>query len=345
MTDADLDPFAILDAIAPVVPRGKRQVVAGRICQGFMFFCAPDGSMTVVRRLAQAVAYVNARIDPRLHDFWSAHDPYGTTAMADRLPPDPMALLAEFEAQNDTHFGGTFQYRLWSGTRSGETPATRMMEVYHDRACERPNRASGTDASCFQLNIPLTWLAENGQPGVVQALFRALCDILRPRSAVAGLCLATPLAPVVLQDNEHLLKPLIDNHPGLIVGQAFDMHYRMRTAMSAPNWLTAVDGTLLEQCGGPEFVLSETTHAGVATTPMGADGLIFQAGPSPQLGNRDEGIALPAYGAVARALKPARLEVTDRMPHIKDYASKDAPYDEDLCIREQNAWLARFDGM
>lgn len=350
----EINPFDLLDAIAPTVTMRDRSVmIAGRIAQGLMFFCDPvaaEGQKTVPQRFAQAAAYVNARIDPRLYQFWNAHEPYVASKTITLSPPRaPLDLLEEWEASGSLN---AFCQKLWAGDNRGESPPTRMLTFFHQTRYEGPTFTHKATTSSFQLNMPLPWLAEQGQAGLVQTLFRDLCTILEPRSAYGGLIMATPLNISILQGgNQAVLKPILDTHPGLMVGEAFWMESTMRFDMSAVNWLTAVDAMLLDRCGGREAVQAQLDLPGIQTREMGPGGLMIQAGPSPQLGHTGEGVTLPHYGAVARALKPARLDMVNRRPelrtsrgaHVKDYGSELAEYDQDLLSTEQNAWLARFD--
>lgn len=116
--------------------------------------------------------------------------------------------------------------------------------------------------------------------------------------------------------------------------------------MSAVNWLIAIRGDLLALCGGPETVLEQLGRSGFHTAPYGDSGLLVQAGPSPQLGNLAEGVTLPRYSDLARALKPAHLHINGGpMPHMAYYGPKDALYSDEQMAQAQNAWLSRFDTM
>ena len=225
-------------------------------------------------------------------------------------------------------------------------PATQMLTYFYNRSHEREAWAEHDKAATFQVNIPLTTIEQMNRPQFLQKLFAELCNILEPLSAVGGLCMATPLNWAVLQEHRGVLLPILDNHPGLLVGQAFDMSLGMRFNMSAVNWLTAVHGDLTERCGGLETVKKQLTRDGFETALYGDKGLLVQAGPSPQLGNIEEGVTLPHYGDLARALKPARLKFSGRGPHVLHYGTDDMMYyTEETLAKYQNAWLSRFDEM
>lgn len=345
MSDLEFNPFEVIEAITPMVTVGRKEYTAGRICFAMMFFVPVDFRFSVPGRMVQAESRVRQEFGLDTYEFWTAHEPYKPTAIKKQQPPDPASLLQEFAAQNETHFGGTFNYKLWTGRLDGKTPATQLLTYFYDRGQERESQVEEDYAATFQLNIPLSKLERINRQQFLQKIFAELCNILQPLSAVGGLCMATPLSWSVLQERQQVLLPLLDNHPGLLVGQAFDMAHGMRFRMSAINWLTAVRGDLLELCGGREAVLEQLTRPGLETAPYGDAGLLVQAGPSPQMGNLEEGFILPHYGDLARVLKPARLQFEGRGPHVLHYGPENMIYSEDMLVKSQNAWLARFDHM
>lgn len=348
MSEADFNPFAVMEAMTPTVTLGGQDYVAGRICFAMMFFIPVDFQFGVPERMVRAEARVRQDIPLSAYTCWTAHEPYKPTRIARQPPPSPAHLLKAFSAQNTTHYDGAFDYELWNGRRDGRAPTTQLLSYFYERSHEREARAEHDDAATFQLNIPLTQLEQMQRPQLLQKTFAELCDLLQPLSAVGGLCMATPLNYAVLQKKRHVLLPILDNHPGLLVGQAFDMSRGMRFRMSAVNWLTAVRGDLLALCGGRDAVLKQITRPGFETTAYGDKGLLVQAGPSPQLGNLAEGIGLPHYGDLARALKPARFQLVKDQgiwAHARLYGPENMFYDDDLRVQSQNAWLARFDDM
>lgn len=118
----------------------------------------------------------------------------------------------------------------------------------------------------------------------------------------------------------------------------------MITTSPGCNWLTAIRGDLLALCGGRDQVLRRLDRPGFQTAGYGAGGLLVQAGPSPRIGNLSKGAALPHYGDLARALRPARLHVDGgRMPHLAYYGPENVLYSDELMAKVQSRWLARFD--
>lgn len=344
MVNTDFDPFDVLNAIEIPVSAGKKTFIGGRICFSMMFFMAAKGDFTIPARLIEAEALVRRSLPLETYEHWTAQDPYRPTSIAKMPPPAPADLLDEFTTRQEEH-SGALNFKLWNGRRDGKDAPTRLVSLFYERSHDRPSHAEYDVAESFEVKIDLPTLAAQGQQGFLQKLFVGLCELLRPTSAVGGLCLSTPLSAGVLQDNEHLLYETINNHPGLLVGQALDLAYGSRFGMSAVNWLTAIDQTLLERCGSAESVVGQLSLPEFQTKPFGSGGLIVQAGPSPQIGNVEAGASLPHYGQLARALQSARLTVEDRMPHVPAYGPEGVIYAPEVMIETQNAWLARFDEM
>lgn len=348
MSDMGINPSEVIEAIAPTVEVGRKTYVAGRICFAMMFFMPPDGRFSAPPRMVEALGRVERDLPPELFEFWDTDEPYRSGAVAKEMPPDPTAMLDEFMAANATHVTGVFAGRRWNDRRDGTSPTIQLVSWYYDRVLEQDSHKDVDRSNTFQVNIPLTLLDRLNRPQFTQKLFADLCGILQPLFAVGGLCMATPLDPVILQaqQEKEVLLPLLENQPGLLFGSAFDMSGHTRWRMSAVNWLTAIRGDLLALCGGPETVLKHLTRPGFHTAPYGDSGLLVQAGPSPQLGNLAEGVTLPHYGDLARALQPARLHIDGgRMPHMAYYGPEDAMYSDEDMAQAQNAWLARFDAM
>ena len=348
MNHLELNPSEVLEAIAPTVQIGRKEYVAGRICFAMMFFIPPDGTFSTPPRMIEALARVEPDFPPEFFEFWDADGPYQSGAAPQQPPPDPKEALAAFMDENKTHVTGTFAGRRWNGALDGTVPTTQLVSWFYDRIFEQDSHRDVDRSNTFQVNIPLTILDNLKRLQLTQRLFADLCNILQPLFAVGGLCMTTPLDPVILraQQEKEVLLPLLENHPGPLFGSAFDMSGHTRWRMSAVNWLTAIRGDLLKLCGGPEAVLAQLGRPGFHTAQFSADGLLIQAGPSPQLGKSTEGTDLSHYGDLARALKPARLQVTSgRMPHMAYYGPEDALYSDEVMAQAQNAGLARFDAM
>lgn len=348
MNEFDFNPSEVIEAITPMVKLGRKEYVAGRICFALMFFMPPDGAFSTPGRMVEALARVRRDFPLDLYDCWDTDAPKRPAEFTKLPPPDLDQALARFMAENDTQYNGAFWGQYWAGRPDGKTPATQFVAWYYDRVLERESHKDLDESNTFEVNIPLTLLDRLNRPQLLQKLFVDLCNILQPLSALGGLCMAAPLDLTLLQAQQEqgAVLPLLTNSPGLLFDTAFNMTGHTRWRMSAVNWLTAIRGDLLEQCGGAEGVLAQLMRPGFETARYGESGLFVQAGPSPQLGNLEAGLMLPHYGDLARALKPARLRIDGgRRPHVAYYGSEEVLYSEELMAKTQNAWLARFDDM
>lgn len=354
MSDPEFNPSEVLEALSLTAKHGRSEYVVGRICFSMLFFIPPDGTMTTPLRMVAAEKRV-ARDFPRdLYPFFQAGtDPetggdFKPMDAAKATPPEPEDIAQRFMAQNETHHGGTFWYRFWNGRLDGKEPPTQMVTWFYDRSLERASHEALDESHDFQVNIPLTLLDRMNRPQALQKLFADLCAILQPNAAMGGLLLEQPLAEALAQTSheQEVLYPVLQNHPGLMAGNALNMSNQTRWRMSAVNWLTAVRSDLLELCGGREAVLEGLQRPGIETANYGGGNLLIQAGPSPQMGNVEAGVLLPHYGDVARALRPARIVAKAGQPaHIMNYGPERILYDPAALVETQNAWLSRFDAM
>ena len=106
------------------------------------------------------------------------------------------------------------------------------------------------------------------------------------------------------------------------------------------NWLTAVSNRLLERIGGAESVARSAGY-GIERLPYG-NGIVFQAGASPQIGDTLQGFVPQAYLALGKALKPLRAEYP--WPLFTAPPGYPSPNHSDPDIAFSQRWMARFDG-
>jgi hypothetical protein len=202
--------------------------------------------------------------------------------------------------------------------------------------------------SQFQLNIPLPWFERQGTPGLAQKIFADLVRILQPLHAEAGLAMATTRDPGWMQEGAEDLYPLLYKFRGLQSGWAGEYNYRMGTSMGAINWLTAVHDDLIARCGGTDALLAQLDLPGFEFETF-SNGLIIQAGPTPQLCNREADEGSPHYGRLARALRPVRfVPKADGKSASSAYQIPGTFEDGErygFILRAQDEYLTRFDQM
>ncbi|CAM2009674.1 type VI immunity family protein [Acanthopleuribacter pedis] len=94
--------------------------------------------------------------------------------------------------------------------------------------------------------------------------------------------------------------------------------------LSAVNWLTLINGAMVERAGGVEAVKGRLDHEGVQLFPL-EKGLILQAGEAPTTGDVNRKADVSAYQAVGKALQPIGIPVT--AAHVAKYRQGDPRYD------------------
>jgi hypothetical protein len=98
--------------------------------------------------------------------------------------------------------------------------------------------------------------------------------------------------------------------------------------------LTIVCNRWLDRIGGRKRIGSQLDESSTSVREY-RDGLIIQAGPSPQIGDRNRNNLLDPYRDVARLLKPLRMHFPE-MQSLLDLG-------DGRETEVTNEWLARFD--
>jgi Protein of unknown function (DUF3396) len=330
--------FQQLDGVRIDRTRGRQTRTIGRVTFAMMFFMTRSTDPALRQQLLAAEAYCNM-IVPRSAYRWLEAG-WDNGRLIDMR--DGLAVKAGLDAMQDhasdlAFYTGQYEF----DAKSGEVPG-HAIQIATDVSNDRVDAQSS-----FQLNIPLPWFEAQGTPELPQKIFADLTGILRPLHAQGGLCMATARDPIWMQDGAEDLYPILHACPGLMNGWAANVAQWMGTAMQPVNWLNAVHDDLIAICGGREAVLAHLDVPGFVTTAF-ADGLVIQAGPTPQVGNREADEKIVHYGKLARALMPARVAVpTDRRTIASDYrmpGSWDAGLDEPI-IAANREYLTRFDDM
>ena len=101
------------------------------------------------------------------------------------------------------------------------------------------------------------------------------------------------------------------------------------------NWQTIIGGSFIANLGGEPSLRQKLSGRGDIKFVNYDNGLIIQAGESPQLGQTDQS-DLDAYVAVNRVLKLLRIPEPDQIHHYSPYGN---------CFEEESTklWYARFD--
>lgn len=137
------------------------------------------------------------------------------------------------------------------------------------------------------------------------ALVHKWCDALRPHSGVAGWGISQQWEEMSFISTRDVCVRELLRYPGLdspvrplVFASDLD---RFENNIASINWLTILCDDLAERIGG-EASLRALGEGYPLSRYDG--GYIIQAGPEPELGDRDEGDFLPQYGKVHDLLRP-----------------------------------------
>lgn len=330
--------FKELDTVRIDLTQGRETRTIARVVFTMMFFMTRSADPELRRQLLDAEAYCR-KLAPLENYRWCQPD--GEARLIELSTPNGQRksyeILNKKISDNNVLFG-LYDFPEIEGEAAGHLV---------DFCTGRREDMKGSQSS-FQFSFPLPWLQAHGKPGFVQTTFRDLTDILQPLHAQAGLSMATARDLGWMQhEGAEAIYPLLRKFPGLMNGWAINMRRRVGVRMQPPNWLNAAHEDLLDMCGGREAVLAQLDIDGFEFADYGS-GLIVQAGPTPQLGNRETGAGIPHYGKLARALKPARIEPpTGGRKAASDYQIPGSwpggwP-DEEMIAKSQAEYLARLD--
>jgi hypothetical protein len=193
----------------------------------------------------------------------------------------------------------------------------------------------------FLAYLPFTAL-ENAPPRSFTKLFLQICNALAVEHAYGGLGWVLPFDPSGRRAALEL--PLLGEQAmrfcALDVDDPNGTLIHCKQGIKSINWLTAVSNRLLERMDGADSVLRMAGH-GVESHPYG-NGMVFQAGSSPQIGDTVQGVIPQAYLALGKALKPLRAEYP--WPIFTAPPGYPFPSHVDPDIAFSQRWLARFDG-
>ena len=164
------------------------------------------------------------------------------------------------------------------------------------------------------------------QPLTFTDLVLKWCNALRPLSGVAGWGVSQLSDPWLMTPSREGLARYLLQYPGLDLPCLLPCSHFIQHIASI-NWLTILCDELAERVGGVERLRSLGKEYPLARY---AGGHIIQAGPTPQLGDREHGDVLPLYGKVHDLLRPLYPPL-DELTYIAN-----GFYDYDPQTREVN---------
>jgi hypothetical protein len=330
--------FDELDSVRIDHPHGREVRTIGRVVFAMMFYMTGSDDPGLPGRLRLARDYCLGLIPLQTYRWCEAEGETGR--LYDLRDARQVAQIQEVEAAQQGATAGRFGLYDFV-QKEGEAPGHAFSYAW-----DAANDSFGAQ-SRLQWNIPLPWLEAQAEAGLLQRMFTDLTNILHPLHAQGGLCMATARDRNWMQTGAEALYPLLHQFPGLMNGWAHASAAWLGRDMQTVNWLTMVHDTLLARCGGRDAVTAQLTAPGFVVSDA-ADGIIVQAGMSPQLGNRETGEAIALYGALARALQAARVPVTPpgrMIQHAYQIPGTFEGGDDALLVAAQKDYLTRFDAM
>jgi len=194
----------------------------------------------------------------------------------------------------------------------------------------------------FEFHVPLSWSIDHATQGGFSGLAGKVANLLRPDWGTAGFALTVQNAHMNVEPRVTLY-PLLQKYPGLDCGRSIGDANEYPDGMGAVNWLTWVSDKLLQRIGGREAARTKLRGQPGSDQVKVAEldwGLLFQAGMPPGLGDNSDLGTLPAYQALARALKPLRAPKARGFAKSQEALNAD---DDERGNNEKRAWVARFD--
>ncbi|WP_334022571.1 DUF3396 domain-containing protein [Burkholderia gladioli] len=289
--------------------------------------CFEQYNATIVE-YAQALARVRQEEPPKngpLRWFYSEGEQPAPidkapklATLAKRVPSDEALVVQMTSADHKLATGfynfGVFTVADWKAPRSG-------------------------NLDVLDFTVPRMFL--DHRPGIFQALFTAFCEALPTVHGHAGLGVNLP--PMEQEANEATEYAYARRYgPGIDVGDPMGYStVRLTSKIKTVDWIVALDKNLVRAAGGPaSWTLPPDWFV---RQPLGADGLIIQAGAAPQAGISDgpgkPPLPPPAYVLLNAALRPIIAEDMDILQ--RGTLDSTAPLLNTTMATE--AWLKRFD--
>ncbi|HEX2091074.1 MAG TPA: type VI immunity family protein [Longimicrobiaceae bacterium] len=325
--------FQDLDRLAVTAERGERTAVVGRIVFGMSFFLRDPHTPAARARVVAAAEHLLSVVPYHHYLWWLLHGRGRPQSLRRGEPPAPGEILRRSE-EADLPFG----LKLWDSEPHDATAPRHYLEFFCMGGSEEDRYIAPMGS--LQLYVPLPWV-ESRVPGTVRDLFVRLADTLQPFHGTGGLALSSPVTREWQQSAGPNLYAVLHRFPGLETGYAWEMAGALEERMGSVNWLTAVHHDLLALVGGAGALRGALDPDTFPVHDYGG-GLVIQAGPAPQLGDREAGVGIPFYDTVAGLLKPARVEFEG---YVVNHAVRPpgSEFDDDVMARGQTEYLARFD--
>ena len=181
--------------------------------------------------------------------------------------------------------------------------------------------------SYVSFRFPLLWFADK-KPGFPSFVLRA-CEQLEPLHGYGGIGLITAADRFLASHFTDMVVSLAERFPGLEIDYPVSHLIWVRAGIKGVNWLTILGEGEIARFGGLDTL--KAALPSTATVHAYRGGLMIQASPMPQIGDRNRQVDVDDYRKVAVALKPIRISTHSGVGG--------GGFDRERFER----WLARFD--
>jgi hypothetical protein len=181
--------------------------------------------------------------------------------------------------------------------------------------------------SYLSFRFPLLWFADK-KPGFPPFVLRA-CEQLEPIHGYAGIGLVTAADRFLASHFTGVVASLAERFPGLEIDYPISHLTWVRAGIKGVNWLTILGDGEIVRFGGMDAL--KAALPSTATLHTYGGGVMIQASPMPQIGDRNRQVDVDEYRKVAVALKPIRISTHGGVGG--------GGFDRERFER----WLARFD--
>jgi len=227
--------------------------------------------------------------------------------------------LASIEDSDDS-----WEMRLHGGEQA-EAASDLGIEVFLRRRWEE--EPPHNQLSFVSFRFPLLWFADK-TPGFPSFVLRA-CEQLQPVHGYGGIGLVTAADRFLASHFTGMVASLAERFPGLEIDYPVQHLIWVRAGIKGVNWLTIVGDGEIARFGGMDALKAALPSTATLHTYDG--GVMIQASPMPQIGDRNRQVDVDDYRKVAVALKPIRISTHSGVGG--------GGFDREQFER----WLARFD--
>lgn len=187
------------------------------------------------------------------------------------------------------------------------------------------------ETAYFSATFPFSWIG-TAESGSFQKLVHQWCERISPFHGYAGLAAIQSADDDQRRRTEPSVYPFAMRFPGLEIEDAVTLSIHLHKGIKGVNWLTVLSDEWLGKVGGKEHLKKELGEEFPFHDYSG--GTIIQAGPQPQIGDRNRNQIPLHYKKVNQLVKTIRIDFPE------EYL--EAPEGIDG-LEKTKEWFARFD--